>query len=232
MARSSPNRSTWRYSWISPPRTSTRSTRAPAPSARPVDDLRRQTRSNCSDTRISPAVRHQPAVPRSSVAGVTRNTGQTGRGNSFAWPAPTGRWGVARPCDLPAQHHQLVAQHGHLHVLSIWRRTQAHQTENTPNDHERHRANHHDRQLARVLPGHSPDPDLAPFTVSANHQHRPCDRVLARHRSTTPKLLRRLGNFLFDTVRPRSPSSLHDRHRSGSRAERNVRSSAQRHLEL
>jgi hypothetical protein len=38
---------------------------------------------------------------------------------------------VARPCNLPSDHHQLMAQHGDLYVLGVRRATQTDQAKNT-----------------------------------------------------------------------------------------------------
>jgi hypothetical protein len=54
---------------------------------------------------------------------------------AFAWQQPRQRSQhhpidrcITRPGDLPPDHHQLMPQHGDLHVLGIRRRTQADRT--------------------------------------------------------------------------------------------------------
>jgi len=47
---------------------------------------------------------------------------------------------VARSGDLAAQHHQLMPQHGDLHIFGIRRWTTTDQPQHPPDDHERHRA--------------------------------------------------------------------------------------------
>jgi hypothetical protein len=53
---------------------------------------------------------------------------------------------IARPDNLPAHHHQLFPQNCDLHILGIRGRAKALQTQNTPDDQERHRADHDDKQ--------------------------------------------------------------------------------------
>ena len=52
-------------------------------------------------------------------------------------------WDVARTGHLPTQYQQLVAKDRDLHVLGVWRRTQADQPEDLSDDHESQGAHHH-----------------------------------------------------------------------------------------
>lgn len=102
---------------------------------------------------------HQLTVP----AQQRRGRDQEGR-PPFPWQEPRRHGqrhpilrGVAWSGDLPANHHQLVPQHGYFNVLRIRRRAQADQVKEAPDDHKRQCAHDHDRQPAgRVVPAHRP----------------------------------------------------------------------------
>jgi hypothetical protein len=76
------------------------------------------------------------------------------------------RRGVPRAGDLSTQHRELMPQYRDLHVPGARRRTQPDQPQQTPHDQETQRPQQHDAQSShRVVPAHSADHQVAPFTL-------------------------------------------------------------------
>ncbi len=116
-----------------------------------INNIRGQPLLASSDGRIRPATRHQLAMPPQQRPGrdqKDRPALPRQQLRQHGQHQPIGRL-IARPCNLPADHHQLVAQHGYLHIPGIRRRTKANQAQNAPEDHERQHAEHHNGQPAR-----------------------------------------------------------------------------------
>jgi hypothetical protein len=118
-----------------------------------VDDLGGQPLMSSTGTSAGPATRHQLPMPPQQRRGCNEKDRP-----AFPWQQPrqyrqhhSVGGCVLRPDDLAPHHHQLMAQYGNLYVLGVRRATQTSQAKNTPDDHERQRANDHDSQPATTV---------------------------------------------------------------------------------